>query len=110
MPITVLDLAIHRGAKEDPNGGLSAEAIEATGLPIISGCGPCGESLGPFDAYPSKLGSIRCKDCIGQNGFETVEEANAFIFPPEDEDTLSDCGYPDCSCGRNRSEYDSCLD
>ena len=113
MPITVLDLAIHRGAKSDPefsDESFSVEAIEATGLRFFSGCGPCTASLGPFDAYPSKLGSIRCKDCIGQNGFETVEEANAFIFPPEDEDTLSDCGYPDCSCGRNRSEYDSCLD
>ena len=61
MPITVLDLAIHRGAKEDPNGGLSAKAIEATGLQFFSGCGPCTASLGPFDAYPSdaKTASVK---------------------------------------------------
>lgn len=94
MPITILDLAKHRGAQEDPNGGFSAEAILNTGLPFLAGCGPCGESLVAFNAYPSKLGVIRCKDCIGTNGFETVEEANASLFGEEESCT----DEHDCKC------------
>jgi len=96
MSITILDLAKHRGAKEDPRGGFSMEAIEATGLPFFAGC-TCTASLAAFNAYPSKTFYIRCSSCIGSDGFETVEEANAAIFPPEDDGFA--CGdSEECEC------------
>ena len=85
MSITVLDLAKHRGAQGDPHGRFSLEEIEKTGLPFWCGCA-CSANLGPHNAYPSKSGFTACKDCIGTNGFETSEEANASIFGEEKEE------------------------
>lgn len=92
MPITTLELAIHRGAKPDSDGSFSMESVERTGLAFFAGCS-CTASLAAFNSYPSKSGYTACKDCIGSNGFETVEEANAAIFPPEDEE----CDCNDCA-------------
>lgn len=61
------------------------------GLTMIGGCVACGETLSPARGHPSDTGFWRCPDDIGPHGFETVEEANAHIFPtfevfePEDE-------------------------
>lgn len=81
MPITVLDLALHRGVKEDDNGNISMGALEDVGLPFMGGCSICGASIAAYNACPSKSGYLKCASgCIDEDGFETVEEANADLF------------------------------
>lgn len=88
MAITILDLAIYRGAKPDERGSYSGDELARVGLPILAGCEVCGAVLGAYNAAPSVSGYTRCADsCIGGAGWETVEEANRDIFdghqPPE---------------------------
>ena len=84
MAITVLELAIFRGAKELPNGTFTTREIERVGLPFMGGCGECGACIAAYNAAPSKLGYLMCSNgCIGSNGYATCEEANLSIFPEE---------------------------
>ena len=79
--ITILDLALHRGAKENEDGFISGDAFEEVGLPMIGGCECCGACIGAYNACPSKSGYLRCaNECIGDTGWETVEEANRDLF------------------------------
>ena len=92
MPITVLELALHRGVKEDTNGNISMGALEDVGLPFMGGCLICGAGIAAYNACPSKLsagaaklceqsGYLKCASgCIDEDGFATVEEANANLF------------------------------
>ncbi|MFE5290179.1 hypothetical protein ACFRAQ_34870 [Nocardia sp. NPDC056611] len=48
-------------------------------VPMLSGCGPCGATLGGYNAFPSRSGYIRCGDDIGDEGFATVEEFAAWM-------------------------------
>jgi len=76
-PITILELAIHRGAKADLGGGYTMGAIEDTGLPFMGGCSVCGACIAAYNACPSKSGFIKCASgCIDEDGWDTVEEAN----------------------------------
>ena len=83
-PITVLDLAMYRGAKECEGGGVTGGAIESVGLPFLGGCKRCGATIAAYNACPSKHGVLMCSSgCIGEDGYATVEEANRAIFPEE---------------------------
>lgn len=77
--ITVLELGRHRNPAlpESVNMG---EFERTTDLPFFGGCEGCGASMACYNSYPSKTGFLRCKDCIGDSGWETVEEANKDIF------------------------------
>jgi hypothetical protein len=75
--ITVLQLANHILGREAITGDDFYEA----GLPMMGGCGPCGASIACYNSHPSKTGYLLCEDCVGDKGFETVEEAKAFVFP-----------------------------
>jgi hypothetical protein len=78
MPITILQLAEHRGAKPNANGAFSADEIERVGLPFMGGCEVCGATIAAYNACPSKTGYLRClNDCIGDNGYETCEQAES---------------------------------
>ena len=82
MAITVLDLAFHRGLKADEDGSVSMGEVEDTGLPFMGGCVECGATIACYNASPSKSGFLKCtRECIGDDGWDTVEEANADIFP-----------------------------
>ncbi len=83
-PITVLQLALYRGAKETETGGITLGAIEDTGLPFFGGCSVCNASIAAYNACPSRSGYLKCSSgCIGGDGFETVEQANIALFPEE---------------------------
>jgi hypothetical protein len=69
MPISILDAAKSKGSENDP---------EAVGLPMFAGCQHCGASLAYYNSYPTKSGYISCRDCVGDTGFETVEEFDQF--------------------------------
>ena len=82
-PITILELAEFRGAKPDEDGNFSLGEIIKAGVPFFGGCVSCAASIACYNAYPSKSGYLKCKDCIGNDGFETVEDANREIFGSE---------------------------
>jgi hypothetical protein len=78
--ITILDLALSRGAKE-VDGRISGDEFNRLGLPIMGGCEYCGATIGAYNAYPSKSGYLRCSDCIGSDGFETTQEYEEWEKP-----------------------------
>jgi len=81
--ITILDLALHRGAKADEDGSINGSEFEKVGLPLLGGCELCGACIAAYNACPSKSGYFRCAGedgCIGNSGWESVEEANREIF------------------------------
>ncbi len=85
MAITILELAKFRGAKEDADGGMNGGEIERVGLPFMGGCACCGACIAAYNASPSKSGYLKCtNECIGDDGFETVEEANLHLFFSEE--------------------------
>lgn len=84
MAITVLELAIFRGAKESPDGGMSGAEIERVGLPFMGGCQRCGACIAAYNASPSTTGYLMCTHgCVDGVGYDTVEEANLALFPNE---------------------------
>jgi hypothetical protein len=48
--------------------------IEAVGLPFFGGCERCRATIACYNAYPSKTNYLRCKQCIGDQGFATTDE------------------------------------
>ena len=77
MAITILELAEHRLGREASTG---QDFIDA-GLPMMGGCEVCGAAIACYNAAPSVSGFLRCAgDCIGNAGYDTVEEADAAIF------------------------------
>jgi len=85
MPVTILDVGLRRGVQPTPGSATSASTIPASefgrvGLPFLSGCEGCGAALGVYNAHPSRSGFVRCEDCIGAVGFETVEEFESFML------------------------------
>ena len=78
--ITILDVAINRGIKEDERGNYPATEFDRVGLPFMGGCLYCHASIACYNSYPSKTGYILCKHCIDEeSGFNTVEEFEEFI-------------------------------
>lgn len=78
MPVTILEVAEARGVRANPDGGITMEQVEGVGLPFFGGCQCCGASCACYNMYPSKSGYVRCEDCIGDYGFATTEEFEAW--------------------------------
>jgi len=88
MAITILDLAIYRGAKPDAQGNYDGAELARVGLPILAGCEVCGATLSAANAAPSMSGYTRCaSSCIGGAGWDSAADANRDIFdgqmPPD---------------------------
>lgn len=80
MPITILDLARHRGAQEI-DGSISGGEFDKVGLPMLGGCEVCGATVAAYNAAPSKTGYLRCVNgCIADLGWDDVAEADRAIF------------------------------
>lgn len=77
-PITILDLAKSRGVEEQPDGSITEEAFAAVRLPMLGSCDSCRATLGAYNGHPSRSGYWRCEECIGESGFDTAEEFEAF--------------------------------
>jgi len=85
--ITILDIAIAKGAQKDDAGRLGGGEFERLGLPMISGCQRCGATVGPWGACPSRTGFIQCCDCITDDlAFATVADFDAFEKSNESDD------------------------
>jgi hypothetical protein len=84
MPITVLDWAIFRGAKEDAEGHFGGAEFERVKLPMMGGCFRCGATVAAYNACPTMGGLLACKDgCVGIDGYETCEDADRDNFPEQ---------------------------
>lgn len=57
--ITILQLAIFRGAQATESGSYTLAAIEATGLPFWGGCKRCGACIAAYNASPTRIFSAR---------------------------------------------------
>jgi hypothetical protein len=77
MAMSILDLCIALGETEDETGSMTADQFDKHGLPFFSSCQCCQASLGPYNAFPSRSGYIRCKDCDGDPGYSTLAEFEA---------------------------------
>src|SRR5438309_8802724 len=82
MPITLLQLAEYRLGRKARTG----QDFEDAGLPMVGGCEICHATVSAYNACPSKSGNIRCLNgCIGEMGWDTVEQADRDIFPDDQE-------------------------
>lgn len=83
-PITILELAVYRGARESSEGVMPCEEIHRVGLPCLGGCARCGETIAAYNAHPSRLGFILCAGCIDEHrGWLDLAEANEDLFAGE---------------------------
>lgn len=81
MPVSVLDLAqfiLNRGDDE----ALDGADFDACDLPIFGGCQGCEAGIAAYNAYPSRTGYLRCRGCIEDLGWMTVQEALEALFAP----------------------------
>jgi hypothetical protein len=106
MPITILDYVKSQIGEKD---SYPAHDFYSVGVDITGGCEICGATLAAYNAYPSTSGYWRCADCIGTDGFTTVEEFSTSgtgpdaSEPPYDTDTaLLNC--PACGAVENVTE------
>lgn len=79
-PITVSELARHRGVKPDDDGCVDATEYDRVGLPMMGGCVGCEATIAAYNAHPSKCGFLKCGDCIGDDGWTSVEECDRDLF------------------------------
>lgn len=77
-PVTILDLAVHRGV-ESENGNIPASEFYRVNLDFIGGCCICHATIAAYNAYPSKSGYWKCGDCIGDDGWYDVAECDKDI-------------------------------
>lgn len=75
-PVTFFQLAEYRLGRKPETGADMAEAD----LAIMGGCQVCGATLAAYNGCPSKSGYWKCENCIGDDGWTSVEEANRDIF------------------------------
>ena len=78
MPVTVLELATYRLGCEPRT---SAD-FASVGLAMFGGCGRCHATVTARNAYPSRSGFWRCEACIGDDGWDSVDQASRHIFGP----------------------------
>lgn len=76
MPITIMALASHRLGRFAESG----QDYVDVGLPMLGGCVGCHATIAAYNAYPSRSGYIACAECVGDAGWDSVEEANRDIF------------------------------
>jgi hypothetical protein len=71
MPITILDYVKSVVGQKD---SYSAEDFHSNGVDMLGGCERCHATIAAYNACPSKSGYWRCTDCVGDDGFTSVEE------------------------------------
>ena len=77
--ITILDY-VRAVTGDKPS--YTGEDHQNAGVGILGGCEICFATIASYNAYPARSGFWRCGDCIGDDGYPTVEEFAA--TPPAD--------------------------
>jgi hypothetical protein len=86
-PVTVHDVAVARGVKEDEDGSVGMDEYLRVGLPMLGGCYRCGASIACYNSCPTKVGYLMCKNgCVGDDGFATTEEFEEFCKKQDEEE------------------------
>lgn len=70
MPISILDYV--KSIVGDKDTYPAADFYD-NGVEMLGGCERCHATIGPWNAYPSTSGYWRCAECIGGDGFVTVD-------------------------------------
>ena len=78
-PITIAELAGHILGRP----AVDKVDYKKVKLPIFGECMGCHASIAAFNSYPSKNGFIMCKKCIGDQGWENLEDARKGLFEKE---------------------------
>jgi hypothetical protein len=73
--ITILELAQAMGAEETEDGSISMAEFDRLGLPMMGGCQVCQASIAAYNACPTTTGNLSCTNCIGAEGYATVDQA-----------------------------------
>ena len=68
-----------------------AEDCAQCGVDMFGGCERCEITIAVYNAYPSKSGYWRCADCIGNTGFETVQDFTSYVLGDH---SCPGCGTP----------------
>nr|MCU0235146.1 hypothetical protein [Thermoanaerobaculales bacterium] len=58
------------------------------GFDFLGLCERCHACIAPIEAHPARTGGWRCRRCIGCDGFDSVEEAEAWL---SEEEALDRC-------------------
>ena len=78
--VSCLDVAIEKGAKQE-NGSICGSEFDRLGIPMLGGCNICGETIGAYNAFPSKDGFLKCRSCIHiAGGFTSAKEMENFKY------------------------------
>ncbi|MGB6580126.1 MAG: hypothetical protein WBF34_19620 [Streptosporangiaceae bacterium] len=85
-PITLFD---YMSALTSPRDIHPSRGCDA---PITGGCERCHAAITPHDAYFARFGTLRCRDCIGTDGFATVTDLE--LFRQTATLPCSGCGQP----------------
>jgi len=85
QPVTILDIAKFLGVEEGEGGQISGGEFLKYGLPIIGGCS-CGTTVAVYNAYPTRSGYLGCSGCVGDDGWESCDQAIRDIFEDSPDD------------------------
>lgn len=74
--LTIFDIAVAKGVPH------TLELIDVTafgklGLSLFSGCETCNQTLAIQDAYPTLVGTVRCRAHINENGIVNIAAYDA---------------------------------
>lgn len=99
--ITLLDYV--KSIKGDQETYSYQDHLDAN-VPMLAGCQNCFASLASYNSYPSTPGYVRCADCIGDQGFATIEEFAAWMSTPRDGE--EDADYDDTFDYDDTADYE----
>jgi hypothetical protein len=72
IPITLLDYMSALSSSHKIHVGSGWNAV------VTRGCERCHTAITPHDAYFARFGLLRCRDCIGTDGFATIADLELF--------------------------------
>ena len=87
--ITILELAQAMGVEATEDGLISMAEFDRLGLPMMGGCQVCQASIAAYNACPTTTGNLSCNNCVGAEGYATVEaaaEACGLVVPVKELD------------------------
>jgi hypothetical protein len=79
-PIRVMDLVRLRLGLSDAVVEISGSMAADAGFPLIGGCEICHATVSIGNAYPSHSGYWRCRECIGDTGWDSLEDAASDLW------------------------------
>jgi len=78
--INNFDVCYYLGLKYNPyqSDDISFEDISECGIVPLNGCYVCGACIAVWNSCPMRNGYVACEGCVGNYGYETIEEYLGF--------------------------------